>query len=65
MTDKKPTLLRLRADTVAMLKAEASKSAYGSMASVADEILRDELTRRLDRRGVDLDRLIAAAGKVS
>jgi len=65
MTDKKPTLLRLRADTVEMLKAEASKSAYGSMASVADEILRDELQRRLDRHGENLERLIKAAGKVS
>lgn len=61
MTETKPTLLRLRSRTVSMLKAAVTQSAHRSMASLADEILEAELSRRLERHGDELDRLIKAA----
>jgi hypothetical protein len=64
MTTTKPTLLRLRHRTVSMLKAAVAQSAHRSMASLADEILEKELSKRMDKHGEELDRLIEAARKV-
>lgn len=46
MTDTKPTLLRLRISTVEKLRAAVNNSAHRSMASLADEIIDNELTKR-------------------
>ena len=60
MTDIKPTLLRLRTTTVAMLKDAVAQSAHRSMASLADEILSNELSRKQRN---DVDKMIASAKK--
>lgn len=57
----KPTLLRLRSSTVEALKLELARSSHRSMASLADEILEKELTRRLEGHGTQLDRMVEAA----
>jgi len=49
MATTKPTLLRLRTTTVDKLRAVLETSAHRSMASLADEILDNELNVRLAR----------------
>ena len=44
-----------------MLKEAVEQSAHRAMASLADEILAQELEKRLTKDGSDLDRVIAAA----
>jgi len=63
--DIKPTALRLRDDTLTMLRAELRKSAHRSMATLADELLHNELRRRGHNTETDLNRLISAAGEIS
>ena len=63
MANTKPTLLRLRTKTVLMLKDAVEQSAHRSMASLADEILAQELEKRLTKDGSELGRVIAAARK--
>lgn len=57
----KPTLLRLRETTVEKLKLVLKQSAHRSMASLADEILDEELTRRLDIQHERLSKFIESA----
>jgi|DEB0MinimDraft_10_1074344.scaffolds.fasta_scaffold00194_21 hypothetical protein len=61
----RPTLLRLRESTFDMLRAELRTSAHRSLASLADEILEDELRRRGHRTEADVDRMITAAREIS
>ena len=49
MATTKPTLLRLRTTTVDKLRAVLETSVHRSMASLADEILDNELNVRLAR----------------
>jgi hypothetical protein len=53
--------LRLKQDTREMLRAEAERARYGSMSSIADDILNHELKRRGHHTSDDLDRVVAAA----
>jgi len=64
MNDTKPTLLRLRNSTVAMLRAALAGSAHRSMATLADEILEAELRKRGFESESNLDRMLEAARKV-
>jgi hypothetical protein len=64
MSDLKPTLLRLRQTTVDKLKIHLKVSSHRSMASLADEILSNELDRRLEKQTADLDKLVDAARRI-
>jgi len=57
--------LRLRPETVAALRMAAQKSAHRTMAALADEILAAGLAARLQAAESDLERLLAAARRVS
>jgi len=58
MSKTKPTLLRLRQETVDKLKLCLTQSAHRSMASLADEILNTELTKRLAQYNDALELMI-------
>jgi len=65
MSELKPTLLRLRQATVDALKLELKTSSHRSMASLADEILSDELSRRQEAQVKKLDKLVDAARNIT
>lgn len=60
MSEIRPTLLRLKQTTVDKLKLAVSKSAHRSMATLADEILDEELSRRLGVHSDEIDQMVEA-----
>ena len=50
MSEVKPVLLRLRASTIEMLKAELDVSAHRSQSSLADELLAKQLENNIRQR---------------
>lgn len=50
MSEIKPVLLRLRASTIEMLKAELDVSAHRSQSSLADELLAKQLENNIRQR---------------
>lgn len=52
MSEIKPVLLRLRASTIEMLKAELSVSAHRSQSSLADELLVRQLESNVRQRHI-------------
>jgi len=58
MSEVKPVLLRLRASTIEMLKAELNLSAHRSQSSLADELLVRQLESSLRQRMIqnEMDR---------
>jgi len=57
----KPTLLRLREETVDMMKVELKHSSHRSMAALADDILNAELQRRMNSHNDRLEKFIEAS----
>jgi len=58
MSEVKPVLLRLRASTIKMLKAELELSAHRSQSSLADELLVRQLESSARQRHItsEMDR---------
>ena len=52
MSEIKPVLLRLRASTIEMLKAELAVSAHRSQSSLADELLVRQLEGNVRQRHI-------------
>jgi hypothetical protein len=52
MSEVKPVLLRLRASTIEMLKAELAVSAHRSQSSLADELLVRQLESNIRQRHI-------------
>jgi len=52
MSEIKPVLLRLRASTIEMLKAELAVSAHRSQSSLADELLVRQLESNIRQRHI-------------
>jgi hypothetical protein len=52
MSEVKPVLLRLRASTIEMLKAELAVSAHRSQSSLADELLVRQLESNARQRHI-------------
>ena len=52
MSEIKPVLLRLRASTIEMLKAELDVSAHRSQSSLADELLVKQLESNIRQRHI-------------
>ena len=52
MSEVKPVLLRLRASTIEMLKAELAVSAHRSQSSLADELLVRQLESNIRQQHI-------------
>jgi len=63
MSEIKPVLLRLRASTIEMLKAELELSAHRSQSSLADELLVRQLEANARQRNMQFE-MDRQAGRV-